>query len=87
MSKKQWKRTRARIKPVYGQWESALKAGMKVPWYIRLAGLFKKQIKADWIRQWKRDNKKMLHAAMKKISHELEGENGNGNSTAKNKPF
>ena len=71
MSKKQWKRTRARIKPIYGQWEIELKAGMKVPWYIKFLGLFRKQIKADWIRKWKRGNKKVMRGAMKKLSHEL----------------
>ena len=74
MSRKQWKRTRARIKPVYDKWEIALKAGMKVPWYIRFAGLFKVKIKADWIRRWQRGNKKMMRGAMKKFSHDLEHE-------------
>ena len=74
MSDKQWKRTRKRIKPIYGKWEIALKAGMKVPWYIKFLGLFKKQIKADWIRRWRRNNKRMMRAALKKLSHELEGE-------------
>lgn len=74
MSDKQWKRTRQRIKPVYGKWAIALKAGMKVPWYIRFAGLFRKQIKANWIKRWTRENKKMMRGAMKKLSHELEGE-------------
>ena len=74
MSTKQWKRTRKRIKPIYSKWKIALKAGMKIPWYIKLLGLFKRQIKADWVSRWRRNNKKMMRGAMKKLSHELQGE-------------
>ncbi len=74
MSDKQFKRARRRIKPIYNNWEVALKAGMKVPWYIKFAGLFWKQIKKDWIHTWEKGNQRMMRVAMKKLSHELEGE-------------
>lgn len=74
MSDKQWKRVRMRIKGVYHNWEIALKAGMKIPWYIRFFGLFKKQIKSDWVRRWEKKNKDMMDHALKQLAHELEGE-------------
>ncbi len=74
MSDKQWVRTRRKIKAVYGNWEVALKAGMKVPWYIRFFSLFKKEIKANWIRRWTKGNREMMRHAMKVLSHEMEAE-------------
>ena len=74
MSDKQWNRTRQRIKPVYSQWNIALVAGMKIPLHIRFFGLFKKQIKNQWVLRWTRENRRVMRGAMKRLSHELEGE-------------
>ena len=74
MSSKTFKRARRRLKPIYNNWKIALKAGMKVPWYIRFAGMFSKNIKVNWVIEWTQKNRKMMKGAMKKLSHELEGE-------------
>ncbi len=69
MSNRQWKRIRRELRSIEHDLDRNKRAGMRIPLWIKIAGLFRKKIKTEWIKKWEREHRRKLKKAMKATSH------------------